>query len=50
MKTDTQNYSAEITYAARKNLSVTTGLSVEKNDDAEDYNSTGYLFRLHYSF
>jgi len=50
VKTDTQNYSAEITYAARKNLSVTTGLSVEKNDDAEDYNSTGYLFRLHYSF
>ncbi|MDO9514239.1 MAG: hypothetical protein Q7J59_06515 [Elusimicrobiota bacterium] len=53
VKTDTQNYSAEITCNARKNLSVTTGVSVEKNDettDTEDYSSTGYLFRLHYSF
>jgi len=53
VKTDMQNYSAEITYSARKNLSVTSGFSVEKNDeitDANDYNSNGYLFRLHYSF
>ena len=53
IKTDMQNYSAEITYNARKNLSVTSGFSVEKNDevtDANDYDSNGYLFRLHYRF
>ncbi|MEA2081561.1 MAG: hypothetical protein U9O97_02315 [Elusimicrobiota bacterium] len=53
VETVMQNYSAEITYSTLKNLSVTSGFSIEKNDettDANDYSSNGYLFRLHYSF
>ncbi|MFH1957309.1 MAG: hypothetical protein ABIJ15_02370 [bacterium] len=51
--TDTTNYSAEVTYKVKKNLSLTGGYTFEGNktkDDSDDYDSSGVLFRLYYSF
>jgi len=51
--TDTTNYSAEVTYKMKKNLSLTGGYTFEGNktkDNSDDYDSTGVLFRLYYSF
>jgi len=51
--TDTTNYSAEVTYKVKKNLSLTGGYTFEGNktkDNSDDYDSSGVLFRLYYSF
>ena len=51
--TVTSNYSAELTYKLKPDLSLTGGVILEANDDEDDsndYDSTGALFRLHYTF
>jgi len=51
--TKTMNVSSEFTYNLEKSLMITLGFTFDKSDetdDSNDYSSSGYIFRLHYSF